>query len=197
MRSGVATFLATFIIGASMGPAHAQAWRDCIPGSIAPGGCDSIAPGGGQSIAPGGGLSIGPGGGLSIAPGGGQSIAPGGGRSIAPGGGLAIDRDWSRGLDPDTLRPRPSPFGNTFSVPDSSTFIPQTSTPAVMGTLAGQIGQIFANRRAAKQVAPYYVQALQEGRCEDAMNLAIRFGTSSDQAMALECMSRRAASRGW
>ena len=48
-----------------------QAWRDCVPGSIGPGGCDSIGPGGGQSIGPGGGQSIGPGGGLSIGPGGG------------------------------------------------------------------------------------------------------------------------------
>lgn len=88
-------------------PAAAQAWKNCVPGSIAPGGCDSIAPGGGRSIAPGGGLSIGPGGGRSIAPGGGQSIAPGGGRSIAPGGGMALDRNWGRGLHPDTLRPAP------------------------------------------------------------------------------------------
>lgn len=87
--------------------AGAQAWRNCVPNSIAPGGCDSIAPGGGRSIAPGGGLSIAPGGGRSIAPGGGQSIAPGGGRSIAPGGGLSLDRDWRRGLDPNTLRPSP------------------------------------------------------------------------------------------
>ncbi len=78
--------------------AHAQAWRDCIPNSIGPGGCDSIGPGGGQSIGPGGGQSIGPGGGRSIGPGGGQSIGPGGGLSIGPGGGLAIDRDRSRGL---------------------------------------------------------------------------------------------------
>lgn len=85
--------------------ASAQAWRNCIPNSIGPGGCDSIGPGGGQSIGPGGGQSIGPGGGLSIGPGGGQSIGPGGGQSIGPGGGKALDRDRSRGLDPDTLRP--------------------------------------------------------------------------------------------
>jgi len=30
--------------------AYAQAWRDCVPNSIGPGGCDSIGPGGGQSI---------------------------------------------------------------------------------------------------------------------------------------------------
>jgi hypothetical protein len=42
--------------------AQSQAWRNCIPGSIGPGGCDSIGPGGGQSIGPGGGMSIGPGG---------------------------------------------------------------------------------------------------------------------------------------
>jgi hypothetical protein len=86
---------------------HAQAWRDCVPNSIGPGGCDSIAPGGGQSIGPGGGKSIGPGGGLSIGPGGGQSIGPGGGLSIGPNGGLAIDRDRSRGLDTRTMRPFP------------------------------------------------------------------------------------------
>jgi len=95
-------------------PGHAQAWRNCVPGSIGPGGCDSIGPGGGLSIGPGGGLSIGPGGGLSIGPRGGQSIGPGGGRSIAPGGGLAIGRDWSRGLDPDTLRPAP---GRGYGIP--------------------------------------------------------------------------------
>ena len=65
------------------GSVQAQAWRNCIPDSIGPGGCDSIGPGGGQSIGPGGGLSIG------------------------PGGGLAIDRDRSRGLDPRTMRPFP------------------------------------------------------------------------------------------
>jgi len=92
---------------ALVGSANAQAWRNCVPHSVNPGGCDSIAPGGGKSIAPGGGLSIGPGGGKSIGPGGGQSIGPGGGRSIAPGGGLAADRDWRRGLDPNTLRPAP------------------------------------------------------------------------------------------
>ena len=86
---------------------QAQAWRDCVPGSIGPGGCDSIGPGGGQSIGPGGGQSIGPGGGLSIGPGGGQSIGPGGGQSIGPGGGLAINRDRSRGLDPQTMQPYP------------------------------------------------------------------------------------------
>jgi hypothetical protein len=32
--------------------ANAQAWRNCIQGSIAPGGCESIAPGGGLSIVP-------------------------------------------------------------------------------------------------------------------------------------------------
>ncbi|MSQ68602.1 MAG: hypothetical protein EXR83_10475 [Gammaproteobacteria bacterium] len=83
----------------------AQAWRDCIPGSIGPGGCDSIGPGGGLSIGPGGGQSIGPGGGLSIGPGGGQSIGPGGGQSIGPGGGQSLLRDRSKGLNPDTLRP--------------------------------------------------------------------------------------------
>jgi hypothetical protein len=82
-----------------------KAWRDCIPHSIGPGGCDSISPGGGLSIGPGGGLSIGRGGGLSIGTEGGQSIGPGGGQSIGPGGGQSIDRDRTRGLNPDTLRP--------------------------------------------------------------------------------------------
>jgi hypothetical protein len=81
--------------------------EDCIPNSIGPGGCNSIAPGGGSSIAPGGGQSIAPGGGRSIAPGGGQSIGPGGGRSIAPDGGLSSNRNWNRGLDPNTLQPAP------------------------------------------------------------------------------------------
>lgn len=87
------------------GTATAQAWRDCIPNSIGPGGCDSIGPGGGRSIGPGGGQSIGPGGGLSIGPGGGQSIGPGGGQSIGPGGGKSVTRDRSRGLNTDTMRP--------------------------------------------------------------------------------------------
>jgi hypothetical protein len=106
---------AILFLGASQ--AKAQAWRDCIPKSFAPGGCDSIAPGGGKYIGPGGGLSIMPGGGLSIGPGGGQSIGPGGGRSIAPGGGLAPDRDWRYGLDPDTMRPDPRADGNPNGLP--------------------------------------------------------------------------------
>jgi hypothetical protein len=99
-------FLVIALLG-SAGMANAQAWRDCSPNSIGPGGCDSIAPGGGMSIAPGGGQSIAPGGGLSIAPLGGQSIGPYGGQSIAPGGGDAFDRDRSLGLDTDTMRPYP------------------------------------------------------------------------------------------
>jgi len=91
--------------------AGAQGWRNCIQGSIGPGGCGSIGPGGGLSIGPEGGRSIGPAGGLSIGPLGAQSIGPGGGLSIAPGGGLGPDRDWSRGLDPRTLRD-PHPFGS-------------------------------------------------------------------------------------
>jgi hypothetical protein len=98
--------------------AEAQAWRDCTPNSIMPGGCDSILPGGGKSIMPGGGESIGPGGGRSILPGGGQSIGPGGGLSILPGGGLAPDRDWSRGLDTRTMQPHPSTQDESgFSIP--------------------------------------------------------------------------------
>ena len=75
---------------------YGQAWRNCVPNSIGPGGCDSIGPGGGQSIGPGGGQSIGPGGGLSIGPEGGQSIGPRGGQSIGPGGGQALDREDKR-----------------------------------------------------------------------------------------------------
>ena len=104
-KSTLATAFAG-IVAVSSG-ANAQAWRNCVPGSIGPGGCDSIGPGGGLSIGPGGGQSIGPGGGLSIGPGGGQSIGPGGGLSIGPGGGQAIDRDRSRGLNPYTGRPYP------------------------------------------------------------------------------------------
>src|SRR5262252_717323 len=96
MKMGVVVCL----LLATTAVADAQAWRNCIPNSIGPGGCNSIGPGGGRSIGPGGGLSVGPGGGLSIGPGGGQSIGPGGGLSIGPGGGLGPDRDWSRGLDP-------------------------------------------------------------------------------------------------
>jgi hypothetical protein len=96
-------FAALVLMSLSTLPANAQAWRNCVQGSIGPGGCDSISPGGGKSIGPGGGQSIGPGGGLSIGPGGGQSIGSGGGLSIAPGGGLGPDRDWSRGMDPRTI----------------------------------------------------------------------------------------------
>lgn len=88
-------------------PLHAQAWKNCVPNSIGPGGCDSIGPGGGKSISPGGGQSTGPGGGLSIGPGGGQSIGPGGGRSIGPDGGQSMDRNWNRGLDTRTMKPAP------------------------------------------------------------------------------------------
>jgi hypothetical protein len=105
------------LLGGLNSPVQAQAWRNCVPGSIAPGGCDSIGPGGGMSIGPGGGQSIGPGGGLSIGPGGGQSIGPGGGQSIGPGGGQSLDRDRGRGLNPDTMRPYPDASGR---LPDQS-----------------------------------------------------------------------------
>lgn len=62
-------------------------------------------------------MSIGPGGGLSIGPGGGQSIGPGGGQSIGPGGGQDLNRDPSRGLDPNTLRPYPDAFSAAPAVP--------------------------------------------------------------------------------
>lgn len=103
------------------GAAHGQAWRNCVPNSIGPGGCNSIGPGGGQSIGPGGGRSIGPGGGLSIGPGGGQSIGPNGGQSIGPGGGQALDRDRTRGLDTNTMRP----FDNGFVSPPPNFGAPQ------------------------------------------------------------------------
>lgn len=111
-----------------------KAWRDCIPNSIGPGGCDSIGPGGGKSIGPGGGLSIGPGGGMSIGPGGGQSIAPGGGQSIAPGGGKSLTRDRSRGLDPDTLRPYPEMLRGVEMPSNSAN--PQ-STPSIVNEGVG------------------------------------------------------------
>ena len=89
--------ITVFLFWSSANVHAGQAWRDCVPGSIGPGGCDSIGPGGGQSIGPGGGQSIGPGGG--------QSIGPGGGQSIGPGGGKSLLRDRSRGLNTDTMRP--------------------------------------------------------------------------------------------
>ena len=81
--------LMLLLVLATPGVALGQAWRDCEPGSIGPGGCDSIGPGGGQSSGPGGG----------------QSIGPGGGQSIGPGGGKSLTRDRSRGLDTDTMHP--------------------------------------------------------------------------------------------
>jgi hypothetical protein len=82
--------------------ATAQAWRDCVPKSGAPGGCDSAGPGGGKAIGAGGTPAIsGPGGGLSIGPGVGQPIGPSGGQSVAPGGGQAPA--------PSTVRPAATP----------------------------------------------------------------------------------------
>lgn len=95
----------------SLGVAEAQSWRNCTPGSMGPGGCDSMGPGGGQSMGPGGGQSMGPGGGRSMGPGGGQSMGPGGGQSMGPGGGQSMDRDRRLGLDPNTLRPYPCSQG--------------------------------------------------------------------------------------
>jgi hypothetical protein len=103
--------LSVWFVVSWSGDVSAQAWRNCIPNSIGPGGCDSIGPGGGRSIGPGGGGSIGPGGGLSIGPGGGQSIGPGGGQSIGPGGGQSMNRDRSFGLDTNTMRPYPCSAG--------------------------------------------------------------------------------------
>jgi hypothetical protein len=105
MRSpAVALLIAALSLGVSA-PASAQAWRNCIPNSMGPGGCDSMGPGGGLSMGPGGGQSMGPGGGLSMGPGGGQSMGPGGGQSMGPGGGQSIMRDRQYGLDPNTMRP--------------------------------------------------------------------------------------------
>ena len=36
----------------------AQAWRNCVPNSMGPGGGQSMGPGGGQSMGPGGGQSL-------------------------------------------------------------------------------------------------------------------------------------------
>jgi len=129
----------------------AQAWRNCIPNSIGPGGCDSIGPGGGQSIGPGGGLSIGPGGGLSIGSGGGQSIGPGGGQSIAPGGGKALDRDRSRGLNPDTLRPYPDagPGAIAPAAPPSS----RLHAGMTQGEVLGVLGQPAVRETSGSQEA--------------------------------------------
>jgi hypothetical protein len=88
--------------------ANAQSWRNCVQGSMGPGGCESMGPGGGRSMGPGGGLSMGPGGG--------ESMGPGGGQSMGPGGGLSLDRDWNRGLDPRTLRD-PHPYGSFDAFP--------------------------------------------------------------------------------
>ena len=65
------------------GDLSAQAWRNCVPNSIGPSGCDSIGPGGGQSI------------------------GPGGGQSIGPRGGQSLTRDKTKGLDTNTMRPYP------------------------------------------------------------------------------------------
>jgi hypothetical protein len=115
-------FVVLPLLGLLAGSVHAQSWRNCIPNSIGPGGCDSIGPGGGKSIGPGGGESIGPGGGRSIGPDGGQSIGPNGGRSIGPGGGLNLNRNWNRGLDTRTMRPAPGapllPGGRRKDDPD-------------------------------------------------------------------------------
>lgn len=104
MRLGsiLATAMAVLSLDTS---ASAQAWKNCVPNSMGPGGCDSMGPGGGQSMGPGGGQSMGPGGGQSMGPGGGQSMGPGGGQSMGPGGGQSMTRDRKVGLNPDTLRP--------------------------------------------------------------------------------------------
>ena len=46
MRNLLAAFV---LVSLSTLPANAQAWRNCVQGSIGPGGCDSIGPGGGRS----------------------------------------------------------------------------------------------------------------------------------------------------
>lgn len=91
------TILSLVITMISTTAVSAQAWRDCVPGSYGPGGCESYGPGGGKSY--------GPGGGLSYAEGGGLSFGPGGGQSYGPSGGLSPNRDRSRGFNTETMRP--------------------------------------------------------------------------------------------
>lgn len=57
-RACLTASAACCLLLALQSPAAAQAWRDCIPGSIGTDGGLSIGPGGGQSIGAGGGLSI-------------------------------------------------------------------------------------------------------------------------------------------
>ena len=101
----IAMTICVFAAAATSNSADAQAWRNCVPNSVGPGGCDSVGPGGGKSVGPGGGLSVGPGGGQSVGPGGGQSVGPNGGRSVGPGGGLSVTRDRRYGLNPNTGQP--------------------------------------------------------------------------------------------
>jgi hypothetical protein len=93
MKMKKIVLLAAFILYSTANVHAGQAWRDCIPGSIGPGGCDSIGPGGGQSI------------------------GPGGGQSIGPGGVKSLLRDRSRGLNTDTMRPYKNPYG-IIKLPD-------------------------------------------------------------------------------
>lgn len=71
----------------------------------------------------------------------------------------------------------------------------ETSQPPNFNALASQIGQIAANRRAAKAAAPLFVQALSDRRCDDAMALAVQFGNANDQALVRQCFSDQAAIR--
>lgn len=136
--------------------AHSQAWRNCDPGSIGPGGCDSIGPGGGQSIGPGGGQSIGPGGGQSIGPGGGQSIGPGGGQSIGPGGGKSLDRDTSRGLNTDTMRPYENPQFGIQPVPIPSPQHGSISKGMTVGQVTAVLGTPAVRERSGPREALHF-----------------------------------------
>ena len=71
----------------------------------------------------------------------------------------------------------------------------ETSQPPNFNALASQIGQIVANRRAAKAAAPLFVQALSDRRCDDARALAAQFGNANDQALVQQCYSDQAAIR--
>jgi hypothetical protein len=107
----ICTVLVGLSLALSLTGVNAQSWKNCIPGSMGPGGCESMGPGGGRSMGPGGGQSMGPGGGRSMGPGGGQSMGPGGGQSMGPGGGSSSTRDRRYGLDPNTLEPYPCSQG--------------------------------------------------------------------------------------
>ena len=57
----ICTVLVGLSLAFSLTGVNAQSWKNCIPGSMGPGGCESMGPGGGRSMGPGGGQSMGPG----------------------------------------------------------------------------------------------------------------------------------------